>query len=136
MFRPQPEGHEGYANTGKRADLGGQFFRSSWEANYARYLNWLKANTGDVTGWDFEQETFEFRKIKRGVRFYTPDFRVYLQDGSVEYHEVKGWQHPQGQTALKRMAKYYPAIKIVIIDAEWFRAVKRQGLPSMIAGWE
>lgn len=126
----------GYSKGGRREDLGGQYFRSRWEANYARYLNWLIDNTGDITAWDFEKESFEFHKIKKGTRFYTPDFRVYLKGGGIEYHEVKGWQHPKGETALKRMAKYYPHIKIVVIDREWFKAVLRQGLPALIEGWE
>ena len=59
-----------------------------------------------------------------------------MANGTVEYHEVKGWRYPKGETALKRMAKYYPKIKIVVIDEEWFKAVNRQGLPAMIEGWE
>lgn len=124
------------AKGGKRADLGGQYFRSRWEANYARYLTWLSAQIGDPVKWEYEQETFAFKNIKKGVRFYTPDFKVYCADGSVEYHEVKGWQHPEGETALKRMAKYHPAVKIVLIDRDWFRTIRRQGVPAMITGWE
>lgn len=132
------------ASGGKRADLGGQFFRSSWEANYARYLNWLIASFpgsapddwGGILKWEFESEEFEFTKIKRGTRFYKPDFKVYLKGGAIEYHEVKGYQHQKGETALKRMAKYYPEVKIVLIDKDWFRAVNRQGLPAMIEHWE
>jgi len=60
---------------GKRADLGNRFFRSKWEANYARYLEWMK-NRGEITDWDYECDTFEFGRIKRGGRFYTPDFKV------------------------------------------------------------
>ena len=110
--------------------------RSRWEANYARYLNWLIAHTDEVISWEFEAEHFEFTKIKKGTKFYTPDFRVHLKGDAIEYHEVKGWRHPKGETALKRMAKYFLYIKIVVVDAEWFKAVKRQGLPSMIEGWE
>ena len=130
------QGNMGYSKGGKRADLGGQYFRSRWEANYARFLNWLRDTTGEVVSWEFEAEIFEFTKIKKGVRFYTPDFKIQMANGTVEYHEVKGWRYPKGETALKRMAKYYPKIKIVVIDEEWFKAVNRQGLPAMIEGWE
>ena len=138
MNQGQPQGRQGYARSGKRADLNGQYFRSRWEANYARYLNWLIGSTVDsgIISWKYEAQTFEFTKIKKGTRFYTPDFRVELASGAVEYHEVKGWRHPKGETALKRMAKYYPHIKIIILDEEWFKAVSRQGLPSLIEGWE
>jgi hypothetical protein len=134
-MRPPPFGGN-YAKSGKRADLGDQYFRSRWEANYARYLNWLIQVTKDVASWSYESETFEFKGIKRGTRFYTPDFRVQLSNGTVEYHEVKGWRYPKGETALKRMAKYYPHVRIVVVDSEWFKAVRRQGLPSLIEGWE
>src|SRR3972149_9721027 len=38
--------------SGRRADLG-MFFRSAWEANVARYLNFLKTH-GSVKGWEYE----------------------------------------------------------------------------------
>ena len=96
---------------GKREDLGGLFVRSGWEANYARYLNWMKER-GEIKDWKYEIERFEF-PIKRGTRSYTPDFKVWEKDGSVVYHEVKGWITQKGRTRLKRMSKYYPEIKIV-----------------------
>ena len=127
----------GYSRSagGKRADLGGRYFRSSWEANYARYLNWL-IERGQIAGWKFEAKTFEFAGIKRGTRFYTPDFLVTLKDGSYEWHEVKGWMDAASKTRLKRMAKYHPAEKIVIVGEKWFRAVARQGLTRLIPNWE
>ena len=121
---------------GKREDLGGQYFRSSYEANYARYLNLLMAHGEPIVKWEFEAETFEFKKIKRGTRFYTPDFKVTFTDGHVEYHEVKGWDYARGKTARKRMAKYFPHVKLVLIDADFFKAVKRKGHDKLISGWE
>jgi len=118
---------------GKREDLG-IFVRSSWEANYARYLNFLKRH-GEIISWEYEPETFEFHSIKRGTRFYTPDFKVKLSSGQCEYHEVKGWRHPKGETALKRMAKYYPDIKIIIIAKKEYYALAKQ-LKGIISEWE
>lgn len=112
---------------GRRADLGNRFFRSRYEANYARFLNFTKVK------WEYEAKTFWFEKIKRGSRSYTPDF--YLP-ASNEYHEVKGWMDPKSATKLKRMAKYYPEIKVIVIGKEWFTAANRQGLCRLIAGWE
>src|SRR5690606_8292944 len=57
---------------GRRSDLGNIFFRSSWEANYARYLNFLKSQ-GHIYKWEFEPDTFWFESIRRGVRSYLPD---------------------------------------------------------------
>lgn len=127
----------GYSRSagGKRPDLGNKYFRSSWEANYARYLNWLMAH-GEITGWEFEPKTFEFKAIKRGNRFYTPDFLVRFPDGSHEWHEVKGWMDAASKTRLKRMARYFPEEKVVVVGEKWFRTASRQGIPNLIPNWE
>jgi len=126
------------SKAGKRTDLGGQFFRSNYEANYARYLNFIMSNdlNCDIAKWEFEPDTFQFHKIKKGTRFYTPDFKVYLKDGHIEYHEVKGWDYPKGITARKRFAKYYPHLKLLVIDGDFFKAIKRQGMDRLINNWE
>lgn len=134
--RWKPDSKWGMAGTksGKRKDLG-IFVRSAWEANYARFLNFLK-DRGEIKDWKYESKTFEFLGIKKGTRFYTPDFEVTGKDDSIEYHEVKGYRHPQGETALKRMKIYHPKEKIVLIDESWFKQAKRQGLDGLIANWE
>ena len=124
------------SRNGKRPDLGDIYFRSSYEANYARYLNFLIKNTGEIKRWEFEKQTFEFTKIKRGTRTYLPDFKVYFADGHIEYHEVKGWDYPKGITARKRFAKYFPHLKLVLINEEFFKAIRRQGGNKLIPGWE
>lgn len=83
---------------GKRVDLGGQFFRSAWEANYARFLNFLGLE------WEYEPSTFQF-PVKRGVLTYTPDF--YLPNDDV-WIEIKGWLRAKDKIRLKRFKKYYP----------------------------
>lgn len=118
---------------GKRADLG-IFFRSRWEANWARYLNWMK-DRGEIKDWRYECETFEFAGIKRGSRFYTPDFKVFEKDGSVVFHEVKGWMDQKSATKLKRMAKYHPKVKIVLVEKRQYDDV-RKGLCRIIPNWE
>jgi len=121
---------------GKRSDLNNQYFRSRYEANYARYLNFLIRNDSGIEKWEYEADTFWFDKTKRGVRSYTPDFKIYLTKGSIEYHEVKGWDYPRGKTARKRMAKYHPLVKLILIDEEFFKAFRRQGIDKLIEGWE
>ena len=121
------------AKQGRREDLGGQFFRSAWEANYARYLNWL-VSQGEIRSWRYEPVTFWFEAIRRGVRSYTPDFEIVNADGTIEYHEVKGWDYARGQTARKRMAKYHPGVKLVLVDAEAYRALAKWR--RVIPGWE
>lgn len=120
---------------GRRQDLGNIYFRSSYEANYARFLN-LLVRLKEIKGWKFEPDTFWFEKIKRGVRSYTPDFKIFNNDNSIEYHEVKGWDYPRGKTARKRMAKYYPKVALKLVDEEFFKEIHRKHLDKMIPNWE
>lgn len=96
------------------------FLKSSWELAYANYLESLKIS-GTILEWEYEVDTFWFEKIKRGVRSYTPDFKVTLPSGDVEYHEVKGYLDSRSKTKLNRM-RIYHNIKVKLID----RAVMRQ----------
>lgn len=118
---------------GKRADLNNQFFRSSWEANYARYLNIL-IRQQVIIKWEYEPDEFEFVKIKRGTRYYIPDFKVFYPNGSFEYHEVKGYYDRTSLTKLKRFRKYFPHLSLIMIDSEWFKANKH--LKQIIKNWE
>lgn len=109
-------------------DINGKkiFFRSSWEANYALYLDFIIDQRQDIVKWEFEVDTFWFEAIRRGVRSYKPDFKVYLKNGNIEYHEVKGWMDPKSKTKLSRMKKYYPKTKIVLIDAKPYKEIIRK----------
>lgn len=119
---------------GRREDLGGQFFRSSWEANYARFLEWQKGR-GLIADWKYEPETFWFEKIKRGVRSYLPDFRVTELNGSTYYVEVKGWMDAKSKTKLKRMAKYHPTVDLRVIGSKPYKEIAKK-LGGAIPGWE
>lgn len=119
---------------GKREDLNNRYFRSRWEANYARYLNFL-INNNQILRWEYEPDTFVFESIKRGTRSYLPDFKVYKTELEYEYHEVKGYNGPTSQTKLKRMAKYFPSEKLILIDKDRYMAIHRQ-MKSIIPYWE
>lgn len=122
------------SRSGKRKDLNDLYVRSSWEANYARYLNWL-VSINEIKKWEYEPDEFEFKNIKRGTRFYIPDFKIFNNDGSIEYHEVKGYMDKKSITKLKRMTKYYPEIKVIIIDRDVYYAIARQ-IKNLIPNWE
>jgi len=128
--------HIGYSHArgGKRDDLDGLYVRSSWEANWARYLNWLK-DQGEIEKWEYEPDTFWFDAIKRGNRSYTPDFKVRWADGTVEYHEVKGYMDRASRTKLNRMRKYYPNVMVKIIDKAAYYSVATD-VRSFIPEWE
>jgi len=117
-------------------EIGGKrnYYRSRWEANYARYLQWLKEQ-GVIADWQHEPETFWFEQIKRGTRSYLPDFRVWELDGSTALHEVKGWMDQRSRTTLSRMKKYHPTQKIVLIDGAQYRAIRLKVM-RLIDGWE
>jgi hypothetical protein len=119
---------------GRRADLDNRYFRSRWEANWARYLNLLVAQ-GVIARWEYEVDTFEFEGIKRGSRFYTPDFKVHYGDGSFVYHEVKGWMDPRSKTKLDRMKRRFPQVAIEIVDQARYRAI-RETAAGLIPNWE
>jgi Mn-dependent DtxR family transcriptional regulator len=117
-------------------EIGGKrnYYRSRWEANYARYLEWLKQR-GEIKDWEHAPETFWFEAIKRGVRSYLPDFRVWENDGTSCLHEVKGWMDARSKTTLKRMAKYHPQERITVIQERAYNEIARKVGP-MIEGWE
>lgn len=110
------------------------YFRSQWEVNYAHYLQWLK-DLKQIKEWEFEAETFWFEGIKRGVMSYLPDFRVTENNGQVVYHEIKGWMDDRSKTKIKRMAKYHPTVKLIVIDKQTYRALARQ-VRNVVPGWE
>lgn len=95
------------------------YFRSEWEARYARYLETLKS-TGAILEWLHEPQTFWFEKIKRGTRSYLPDFKVIQPDGSHYWVEVKGYFDAKSLTKIKRFHKYYPEEKLIVVSKEWF----------------
>lgn len=116
--------------------IGGQrcYFRSRWEANYARYLQFL-VDKKQIIKWEHEPETFWFEDIKRGCRSYLPDFRVTELSGLVIYHEVKGWMDDRSKTKINRMRIYHPNIKLIIIEKKTYMDIYRK-LGNLLDGWE
>lgn len=99
---------------------GTMYFRSKWEANYALFLDFL-VRQKEIKEWEYEVDVFIFEKIKFGTRSYRPDFKVFNHDGSFEYHEVKGYMDGKSKTKLKRMTKFYPEIKIILVDSDYYK---------------
>jgi len=117
-------------------EIGGKrkYFRSLWESNYARYLEWLKQK-GQIAEWEHEPETFWFNGIKRGCVSYLPDFRVTELSGARVYHEVKGWMDARSITKIRRMAKYHPSVKLIVIDAKAYKALQKD-VKGLVPSWE
>lgn len=125
----------GKSSAGWREIAGDKYyFRSKWEANYARHLDFLLAN-GQIHDWKHEPDTFWFDEIKRGVRSYLPDFRITENDGSMWYAEVKGYFDSKTKTKIKRFRKYYPRWELILIDKKWFSKNNRM-MRCLIKDWE
>lgn len=61
--------------------------RSSWEINYAK---WLDKNN---IKWEYEPDTFNL-----GYTTYTPDFKL----NNKKYIEIKGWMSPEAYFKIKK----------------------------------
>lgn len=118
----------GYPNV-QRGDYecskGTMFFRSKWEANYALYLDFLVKNK-NIKKWEYEVDTFVFEKIKFGTRSYRPDFKIHNNNKTVEYCEIKGHMDSRSKTKLKRMAKYFPQVKLVLIEKKQYQDILKK----------
>lgn len=114
-----PTTQKGWYESGDRK----YYLKSSWELSYAKYLDELLSN-GKIVEWEYEPDTFWFERIKRGIRSYTPDFKVKYLDGKVEYHEVKGYLDSKSKTKLNRMRIYHPEIKMKLVDRAVMKSLK------------
>jgi len=129
-MRRKIRGKAGWRTVGRKK----VWFRSRWEANVARYFQYLKQQ-GRVRRWEHEPETFWFEGIKRGCVSYLPDFRVTWPDGGISYVEVKGYMDSKSKTKLKRMAKYFPEVELILIDQNYYSDIERN-FKDLIKGWE
>lgn len=130
IIKSRPQTHKGWRTIGRRK----WYFKSKWEMNYARYLNWLRKNK-QIKKWDYEPDTFWFDGIRRGVTNYKPDFKVWENNGDIIYHEVKGYMDAKSKTKIKRMAKYHPDTKLIVIERKKYNEIKTK-LCRVIPGWE
>lgn len=122
--------HAGWRNIGGKEI----FFRSKWECNYCRYLQYLKEK-GKIAGWEHEPKTFWFESIKRGVRSYLPDFRVLRFDQTIYWVEVKGYMDSKSKTKLTRFKRYYPNEQMELVTGTWFKA-NNAIMRNLIKDWE
>jgi hypothetical protein len=95
------------------------YFRSRWEYRYALYLDFMKKHN-HIIDWFYEPHTFYFEGIKRGTNNYKPDFKVLFPSGNEEWIEVKGYMDAKSATKIKRMAKYFPDVKLRVVSGDWF----------------
>lgn len=106
-------------NEGYRDDIPGVFFRSSWEANFARVLNYLGL------AWEFEPVVFS---LDQDV--YIPDFKV-----KSVFYEIKGWFDETSKRKISKFLSAHPSENLVVIGPESYRNLKKS-FCSKVQHWE
>lgn len=107
------------ANGGFRSDLG-LYFRSNWEANFARILQFKNKQ------WKYEPTTFEL-----GEGTYTPDFSVEGVDGFIE---VKGRVNDDTMKKVVAFKKLNPGVPITLIDPIEYDKLRKRF--KKLVAWE
>jgi len=108
----------GRGKSGHREDIG-HFVRSRWEANYARYLNYIKEP------YTYEKKTFQLE----GYR-YRPDFFLINRN---TYVEVKGYETPLSIRKRQETIEKY-GVKIEVVGHKEYKALSLYS--AIIATWE
>lgn len=132
-------------NAGRRPDLRDIFFRSSMEANAAR---WLIYN--GYTLWDgkgdkpsgkhirYEGRQFKLTSPRGKVYAYKVDFEMWpcaFTNAPYGLLELKGHLTPQAKTKLGLMGKQYPDIPLTVITYSGFKTWTR-GVEMVVPNWE
>lgn len=93
--------------------------RNKLEARYEAHLASLKAS-GDIYDFDFEPE--KFRLANEGdACYFTPDFRVLLNDETVEFHDTKGYMEEDANIKIKWFVQQHPYPLVVVrwVNGNW-----------------
>jgi len=97
MHRVRWQSPSKYKN--QRAEHNGVTYHSKKEANFAAELD-LRKKAGDIKGWD--------RQVKMSIDVnghhicnYYLDFRIFHNDETVEFVEVKGFLTPEANLKMK-----------------------------------
>jgi hypothetical protein len=122
MYGKHPITTKGF-KYGKREDLNNQFFRSTWEANFARIL-------------EYEHKSYEFEKYRFTIKMNNQDY-TYLPDFKVDdiFYEIKGFWYDDAKLKVEAFKQQYPNIKLIIIDFDKYNELKLK-YKSLIKNWE
>jgi hypothetical protein len=114
-------------NVGYRDDLQ-HYFRSNWESNIARYLNYIGLN------WQYEPKRFFFENVSEKPNSYLPDFYLPTLDTWIE---VKGWMDEKSKLKLELFKQQYPDefSKFILIDQQSYMSIQKE-FGYLIENWE
>lgn len=122
MYGKSPKNTKGF-KSGFRKDIG-HYVRSSWEANFARILQYLNKN------YKFEPDVFELIDKDKNELTYRPDFKV-----GDKYYEVKGFWYDDAKEKFELFKQQYPEIEIEVINNEKYKKLKN-AYKDKIKEWE
>jgi len=108
----------------RRKDLNNIFFRSSLEANYARYLNLMKIK------WEYEPEIFKLSSGKSYlIDWYLPEFGMYV--------ETKGYMWDDDKEKIELFKKEHSDkhLKVLMQDSDEWKEIHKFGKEN-IKEWE
>ena len=88
------------------------WLRSTYELIYTQFLDSRNIR------WLYESKRFDLGEIGT----YTPDFFL---SGLNEWHEVKGYWHPQAKKKFQLFKELYPNEKIIVVDREQINNIKK-----------
>jgi hypothetical protein len=117
--RTKRETHYTSAKGGTRPDLG-MYFRSNWEANFARIQNLLGVQ------WQYEVESFQLTDTLS----YTPDFKV-----GDEYYELKGRMDQGDLDKIAKFREQHSELILHVIGPEEYNKLRAE-FKSKIPNWE
>jgi len=88
-------------------------YDSKREAEYAAELDWLM-EAKEVKKWERQHKISIDINGKHICNYYV-DFKVYFNDGRIEYHEVKGYETAVWKLKWKLSQAIYPDNNFVLI---------------------
>lgn len=83
------------------------------EQAYAEHLHQRKL-AGEILDYKFEAYTL---KLANNCR-YTPDFMVLMPDGTMQFHEVKGYWLDDAKVKIKVAARQFPHIFLAVYQVK------------------
>lgn len=96
-----------------KTEYNGDKYDSKREARHAYELDCL-IKAGEVKKWD-RQFKIEINVKGKHICNYFIDFKVWMSDGSIEYHEVKGKETQLWKVKWKLVKSIYPDWNFVLI---------------------
>lgn len=113
MFNPQPKKIKRSKYGNKFEKTGGRIYDSKMEARYSEQLQ-LRKLAGEISEIH-PQHCLRLDVNGEHICKYYIDFMVVLNDGTIEYHEVKGFETDVWRIKWKLAKSIYGKEKFVLI---------------------